>query len=283
MPVPQQRGQLTVGVGGVGFVAGDHLDLAAAQAGGDLQRGEFRDALFGLAQGFGQTGLRQPEHSDGVLAIDSSPGDGVLHVGCLHRGLPHRLQFARRTRQHDDGRLAGNDHPGGGSDRIHHHRSDRDHGLLAVGGPDRVEVAGTDAGHQLLQDVGDLVLQLDIQRQLAAAEPGDGGDGHVVGGRSQAAAGDDQVHTLVGHEAQLRLDVGGAVAADGDVSELDAQLEKAVGEPRSVGVGNPSGQNFGSGDDNARACTHGYDIRRADRTAWTGAARPTRSCWSSRR
>src|ERR1700739_4028936 len=33
-------------------------------------------------------------------------------------------------------------------------------------------------------------------------------NGHVVGRRSQAAAGDDQVHALLGHEAQLRLDVG---------------------------------------------------------------------------
>ena len=41
----------------------------------------------------------------------------------------------------------------------------------------------------------------------------------------KSAAGHDQVHTLVGQEAQLRLDVGGAVATDGDVSQLDAQLE----------------------------------------------------------
>src|SRR5205807_831440 len=151
------------------------------------------------------------------------------------------------TRQDDDGRLAGDDHAGGGSDRIHHHGSDRDHGLLAVGGTHCVEIGGPDAGHQLLQNLGDLVLQLDIQLQFAAAEPGDGGDGHVIGGRPQTAAGDDQVHPLVGHEAQLRLDVGVAVAADGDVSELDTELEEAVGEPWTVEVGNTAGQHLGSG------------------------------------
>ena len=79
----------------------------------------------------------------------------------------------------------------------------------------------------------------------------------------EPAAGDDQVHAFVGHEPQLGFDVGGAVAADGDVGELDAQLEKPVGEPWAVAVGDPPGQDLGSGDDNARACAHRYDIRRA--------------------
>ena len=114
-----------------------------------------------------------------------------------------------------------------------------------------------------LKIVRDLVLQLGVQHQLAAAEPRDGRDGHVVGGRSQPAAGDDQVHTLVGQEPQLGLDVGGAVAADGDVGQLDAQFEQPVGDPRAVAVGDPSGQNLGPRDDDARACAHRYDIRRA--------------------
>ena len=45
--------------------------------------------------------------------------------------------------------------------------------------------------------------------------------GHVVGGRAEAAARDDQVHVLVGHEAQLGLHVLGAVAGDRDVGQLD--------------------------------------------------------------
>ena len=79
------------------------------------------------------------------------------------------------------------------------------------------------------------------------------------------------------------FDVGGAVTADGDVGELDAQLEKPVGEPRAVAVGNPTGQDLGSGDDNARACAHRYDIRPRRTGGSTGGAPPTRSCWSSRR
>ena len=82
-----------------------------------------------------------------------------------------------------------------------------------------------DAGHQLLQDRRDLGLQLGVQHQFAFAEPRHGRNGHIVGGRPQAAAGDDQVHALGRQEAQLRLDVCCAVTADGDVGEFDAQLE----------------------------------------------------------
>ena len=81
MPVPEVVGQVTVGVGGVGFVAGDHLDLATAQTGGDLQRGETGYVLLGLAQRLGQAGLRQPEHADGVLAVDRPAGDGLVDCG----------------------------------------------------------------------------------------------------------------------------------------------------------------------------------------------------------
>ncbi len=74
---------------------------------------------------------------------------------------------------------------------------------------------------------------------------------------SEASAGDDEVDALTGEEAQLRLDVGGPVAADGDVGELDAQLQQPVGEPRTVAVLDASGEHFGSGDDDARAGAHG--------------------------
>ena len=145
-------------------------------------------------------------------------------------------------------------------------RPDGDHGLLAVGGADRLEGAGIQSGlkrriarHQLLEDVGDLFLDLFVQHQFAAAEPGHHLDGHVVGCRPQAAAGDDQVHALIGHETQLRLDVGRAVAADGDVRQLDAQLEEPIGDPGTVPVLDPPGEDFGSGDHDARACAHRHE------------------------
>ena len=64
-----------------------------------------------------------------------------------------------------------------------------------------------------------------VQHQFAPAELCHDFDRHVVGRRPEAAAGDDQVHALVGQETQLRRDVAGPVAADRDVSELDAEFE----------------------------------------------------------
>ena len=109
-----------------------------------------------------------------------------------------------------------------------------------------------------------------VQHQFAAAIPRDGRDGHVVGGRSQPAAGDDQVYTFVGHEPQLRFDVGGTVTADGDVREFDAELQQPIGQPGTVAVGDPAGQNLGAGDDDSRACAHRYDIRRAASSGFPG-------------
>ena len=73
----------------------------------------------------------------------------------------------------------------------------------------------------------------------------------------EAAAREDQVHALVGQEAQLRLDVLRAVAADRDVRQLDAQLEQAIGQPGPVAVLDAAGQDLGAGDDDAGACAHG--------------------------
>ena len=62
----------------------------------------------------------------------------------------------------------------------------------------------------------------------------------------ESAAREDQIHVLVGKEAELRRDVLRAVAADRDVSELDAQLEQTVRQPRSVAVLNPTRQDLGA-------------------------------------
>ena len=45
--------------------------------------------------------------------------------------------------------------------------------------------------------VGDLLLHLLVQDELAAGEAADDLRGQVVRGRAQAAAGDDEVHSLV--------------------------------------------------------------------------------------
>jgi hypothetical protein len=114
-----------------------------------------------------------------------------------------------------------------------------------------------EARHQRLQDAGDLLLELLVEQQLAFAEARDHLDGHVVRGRAEPAARDDQVHALVRHEAQLRLDVLRAVAADGDVRQLHAQLEESVRDPGAVSILDPPGQHLGAGYDDAGSRAQG--------------------------
>ena len=170
---------------------------------------------------------------------------------------PHRLQFARRTGQHDDRRLTADDDSGRGSDRVDHVRSGRNQGLLAVGRTHRLEVHIVEARHQSLDDVGDPRLEAGVEHEFAATELRHRRDRHVVGRRAQPAAGDDEVDAFVGQEPQLRFDVARAVAADRDMRELDPELEEPIGDPGAVAVLHAPGEYLGSGNDDARACAHG--------------------------
>ena len=121
--------------------------------------------------------------------------------------------------------MPGNDDAGRGTDRVDDVGTGGHHRLLAVGRPHRVEVNVGEPRPQPLEDRGDLLLELLVQHQFAAAEPGHEFDRHVVGRRPETAAGDDQVHALVGHKAQLRRNVVRSVTADRDVGEFDAEFE----------------------------------------------------------
>ena len=127
-----------------------------------------------------------------------------------------------------------------------------DHRLLAVGLPHRLLVE-VEAPGEAAQDLGDLLLHLLVEDQLAAGEAGDDLGGQVVGGRAEPARGDDQVHPLAGQEAQRRLEVLGAVADDEDVGDLDPELGQPFGDPGPVAVGDPPGQHLGAGDDDPGA------------------------------
>ncbi len=61
-------------------------------------------------------------------------------------------------------------------------------------------------------------------------ELGGGGDSEVVGGGAETTAGDDEVDALIGEEAQLRGQVGGPVAADRDVGDVDAECQELSGQ-----------------------------------------------------
>ena len=71
------------------------------------------------------------------------------------------------------------------------------------------------------------------------------------------------------------LDIGGAVTADGDVGEFDAEFQQAVGDPWAVAVLNPSRQHFGTGDYNSRAHAHRLEdyAGRATPRATSGVSR----------
>ena len=236
-------------------VADVDLDLAAAQAGGDLDRPDVDPVPLDLAQALGDLRLRHAEHPQRVAAQWRRPRQHRPHRLGFQRHRPHRPQLARRAGQDDHDPLAGRDHqPRRGADGIERDRPLRHHRLLAVGLHHRllVEVEAAAAG-EAAQDLGDLRLHSLVEHQLAAGEAGDHLAREVVGGRAEAAGGDDQVHPLGGHEAQRRLEVVGAVGDDEDVGDLHPALGQLFGDPGAVGVGDAPGQNLGSRDDDAGA------------------------------
>ena len=269
-------GQLGVQALGAWLVARHDLHLAAAQAGGDLERREVAELALGHAQRLRDLRLGDPEQPQHALLVGRAPADRRPELLRLGRLPPHRVQLARRAGQHD--------HCGPGAVERGHHQARRrprgrdharslgHHRLLAVGGADRLEVQVRPALHQRAQDVGDPGLELGVEKQRPAHEAGHHLDGQVVGGRAEPAAGQDQVDALLGHEPQLGLHVLGAVAADGDVGEVDAQLAQAVGQPRPVAVLHPAGQDLGPGDDDARAGGHQARQARLGRTRWPASS-----------
>ncbi len=240
-------------------VADVDLDLAAAQAGGDLDLGQGDPALLHLAQALGDLGLGDAEHAQRVAVQRRGALEQLPDRLGRQRGRPHRLQLARRAGQDDDhAPVRRDDQAGRGADRVERDRALRHHRLLAVGLPHRLGVEVEAAG-EAAQDRRDLLLDLLVEDQLATREAGDDLGGEVVGGRAEAARGDDQVHPLGGHEAQRRLEVVGPVADDEDVGDVDAELGQAFGDPGPVAIGDPPGQDLGAGDDYPAAAAPGAE------------------------
>ena len=146
VPIAQQFHQLAVHVGGVGLVAGDHLELAAPQAGGDLQR---RRNRAGAAR---RRAASRPGPTPAARTSARCPGGrsfgrrwlpgrrgictAVGHIGCSSRGGPGSTTTVG---------LPGTTTPGAVPTGSITTRPDRDHGLLAVGGAHRIEIAAPDA------------------------------------------------------------------------------------------------------------------------------------------
>ena len=151
-------------------------------------------------------------------------------------------------------------HPRCGAGGLDHGRALGHQRLLAVGGAHGFEVEVAPALHQRPEDVRDPLLEGLVEGQRTAREAGHDLEREVVRRRAQAAAGHDQVHPLGLHERQLGLHVLGPVAADRDVSELDPELQQAVGQPRAVAVPDSPGEHLGARDDDAGAGAHAQGL-----------------------
>ena len=86
------------------LVARHDLDLAAPQAGRDLQPLERHALALGRAQRLGDLRLGDPEQAQHPPPVRRRARERRAQRRGLHRRRPHRLQLARRARQHHDGR-----------------------------------------------------------------------------------------------------------------------------------------------------------------------------------
>ena len=144
------------------------LGLDLAQALGDLRLGDAEHPQRVAAQ------RRRPlEHRRATARVSSAAG----HIGCSSRGGPGRTITT--------GSPAGTTSPGAVPDRVERRRALGDHRLLAVRLAQRLRVEA-EAAREAGEDLGDLLLHLLVEDQLAAGEARDDLRGQVVGGRAEA-------------------------------------------------------------------------------------------------
>ena len=217
-------------------VADVDLDLAAPQAGGDLDLRQGDPVLLHLAQALGDFGLGDAEHAQRVAVQRRRPPQQLAQRR-RSRAPPATSAAARAA---GPGRttidaLAGGDDEARARSRPGRAASRPRAPSPACGWPPcTASSSNSKRLAKLAQDLGDLRLDLLVEDQLAAGEAADDLGGQVVGGRSEAAGGDDQVHPLLGEEAQRRLEVVGTVGDDQDVGDLDAELGQPFGDPGPV-------------------------------------------------
>jgi hypothetical protein len=217
--------------------------------------------ILDLPQGLRELRLRDPEDAQGFRANRRHARERVPRVvGCKRLG-PHRLKLARGAGEHDDrGPIGGHDEArsrSGGSDG---RRSLGDQRLLPVGLAERLGVEA-EPSREPGEDLGDPLLHLLVQDEVAPGKVGDHLRRQVVRRGPEPAAGDDELHAQVAQEPQRRPKVGGAVAHAHDVGHLHAELAQSLGDPRAVAIRDPAGKDLGAGDDDAGAhglAAHGH-------------------------
>ena len=80
----------------------------------------------------------------------------------------------------------------------------------------------------------DTRLEILVEDHLALAEAADDLGREVIGSGAEAAAGHDQGHPRVAHEAQRGQQIIGAVTDDLDHRRVDADLCQALRQPGPV-------------------------------------------------
>ena len=211
------------------------------------------------AQRVGDLGLRDPEQAHDLAPVDRSRRRSRAGTPRSRRRLPHRLQLARRSGQHDDRRARvpsarRHDQPGRGADRLEHGRAARDHRLLAVGRAER--------------------LAIGVRASAASAAPGSRRSAArarssstisrpqkpptISAVRSSAVGPRPPLVTITRHPgarmcSSAREQVLGTVADDLDHRGVDAELAQPLGQPRPVAVGDDAGQHLGAGDEDPGA------------------------------
>jgi hypothetical protein len=236
-------------------VAGDDLQLAVPQAGGDLQAGELL-----LPQRGRQLRLERPPQPQRLLAQLAAAGQRPLHRLGGQRRRPHPPQLRRRPGEDDDHRSVpslrrGDDETRRRPDRRQHGRPLGHERLLADAGRGGLGVGAPPAAvHEALDDPGDLPLQPRVDRRRPALHLADDLRGQVVGGRAEPAGGEDDV--LVGEEAQRVAQVLRPVADDQQRADVHPEPAQLLGQPRAVAVAHPAGEHLGTGDDDP--CAHGH-------------------------
>ena len=169
------------------LVAGDHLDLAAPQAGRDLEPAEApsrarpRAASRRSRTRAGRTSAPSSARSSVRpaigLAARARSRPPRRHIGCSSRGGPGRTTTDRRS--------PGTTRPGRRADRVDHVAPSGTIACLRLARSHRLGVPVPEAPHQRREDLADALLERLVEHQLAAREARHDLDRHVVGGRSR--------------------------------------------------------------------------------------------------
>ena len=237
------------------LVARRDLDLAAAQAGGDLERRRApgrpprRPAACWRSRTRGSRTAGRSRAGRSVAPAIAAPerrrsARAISHIGCSSRGGPGSTTTVGPSPSR--GR---HDEPGRRADRLEHRRALRDHRLLAVGArgsrPDRGPASASSSA------AGSRRSAPPARRRAPSRGRRSGPTTSAV--RSSAVGPRPPLVTISAipcsrHEAQRGEQVLGPVADDLDHRGVDADLAQPLGQPGAVAVGDDPGQHLGAGD-----------------------------------